>query len=352
MWYTLLRKTQIFIYFIMLAVFPYFSDAPYLAATIFAPEFCHKLEALVNDLPAAAGYSKNWQFGFQTPASPVAEGIIAFHDDLIVFLTLIFFFTCYRLYKIVNDFGIKKEAAHNFESDRLVHASTLEIVWTIIPALILIVIAIPSFSLLYSVDEIVEPILTFKVIGHQWYWSYEFLTPEAIITTWEKEFKEAGAVAADILFRYKHLARTGWDNKVELSGVSGTFDSYRLGDEELAAGEGLTNVRTLTVDNHLYFPVEAPLRVLISSADVLHSWAIPALGVKVDACPGRLNQTSIFIKRPGIYYGQCSEICGVNHGFRPIGIVAFQLATFPRGSALSHIVESVLATWGARSRAE
>jgi cytochrome c oxidase subunit 2 len=312
--------------------------------------FYNFVGALDNSSALRISHAKNWQFGFQTPASPVAEGIIAFHDDLIVFLTLIFFFVCSILYTILDEFGFKKEAANNVESDHLVHASTLEIVWTIIPALILIVIAIPSFSLLYSVDEIVEPILTFKVIGHQWYWSYEFLSPETIRATWEKEFKEAGSIASDILFRYKHLAATGWQDKVELSGLSGSFDSYRLGDEELAAGEGLTNLRTLTVDNHLYFPVEAPLRVLISSADVLHSWAVPALGVKVDACPGRLNQTSRFIKRPGIYYGQCSEICGVNHGFIPIGIVAFQLATFPRGSALSHRVESVLATWGARSR--
>jgi cytochrome c oxidase subunit 2 len=198
-----------------------------------------------------------------------------------------------------------------------VHASTLEIIWTVIPALILIVIAVPSFSLLYSVDEIVEPRVTFKVIGHQWYWSYEFLSPEAIAATWEKEYRVAGFWGADILFHYKGLAETGWDNKVERS-VSGSFDSYRLGDDELIAGEGLTNHRLLTVDNHVYIPAEAPVRVLVSSADVLHSWAVPSLGVKVDACPGRLNQAARFANRAGIFYGQCSEICGIYHAFMPI----------------------------------
>ena len=244
--------------------------------------------------------AKNWQRGFQTPASPIAEGIFAFHDDLMIFLTGILCFVRYILWACIRRFDSK---VTNGTSHRLLHASVLEIVWTIIPALILIVIAIPSFSLLYSVDEIVEPLYTVKVIGHQWYWSYEFLDPQVVAQL----YNDSIGGEASIQF--------------EAEG-SGSFDSYRLSDDELVSGEGLTSHRLLTVDNHLFLPTEMHVRARVTSADVLHSWAVPSLGVKLDACPGRLNQTSLFIKRKGIYYGQCSEICGVNHGFRPIGIVS------------------------------
>lgn len=248
---------------------------------------------------AGHGRAEPWQLGFQTPASPVAEGIISFHDDLMVFITLIFFFVLYILsvclYRFSTSFANKEGV-----SERLVHASTLEIVWTIIPAIILIIIAIPSFSLLYSVDEIVEPLFTIKAIGHQWYWSYEFLDPEAIIDVYTKEMPSLEREVTE----------------------SSSFDSYMLSDGEILDGYGVTGYRLLSVDNHLYIPTDVPVRVLISSSDVLHSWAVPSLGVKLDACPGRLNQTSLFIKRAGEYFGQCSEICGVNHAFMPIGIIA------------------------------
>jgi len=247
--------------------------------------------------PLLAEPAHNWQTGFQKPASPIAEGIFAFHDDIRVFIVAIAIFVGYRLFSCIRQFDseVKGELSH-----RLTHATTLEIIWTIIPALILVVIALPSFALLYSIDEFVEPLLTVKVIGHQWYWSYEFLDPEVIA----KLYNEA-------------LGTTTFEAK-----GSASFDSYRLGQDALAANEGLTSYRLLTVDNHLFLPTEAPVRVVITSADVLHSWCIPSLGVKLDSCPGRLNETSLFIQRDGIYYGQCSEICGVNHGFRPIGIVS------------------------------
>ena len=245
----------------------------------------------------------NWQFGFQTPATPIAEGIFAFHDDLMIFLTAILCFVRYILAVCLHRFS----SENNVHPYRLVHASTIEIVWTIVPALILVVIAIPSFSLLYSVDELIEPRFTVKVVGHQWYWSYEFLDPEVLASLYNKTL---AAVDNSLEF------------KVE---GSGSFDSYLLGDDALLAGEGLTSYRLLTVDNHLFIPAEMHVRAMVTSADVLHSWAIPSLGVKLDACPGRLNQVSMFIKRKGIYYGQCSEICGVNHGFMPIGIVAHEL---------------------------
>lgn len=243
-----------------------------------------------------------WQRGFQIPASPIAEGIRNFHHDIRLFLTGICFFVVYILASCITRF---EKISADQTSERLTHAATLEIIWTIVPALILIVIAIPSFSLLYSIDEIIDPLYTIKVIGHQWYWTYEFLDPEVITTLYKEDL-----AAHNIIFEAKG---------------SSSIDSYRLSDDELLAGEGLTAYRLLTVDNHIFIPTESHVRARVTSADVLHSWAIPALGVKIDACPGRLNQTSIFIKREGIYYGQCSEICGVNHAFRPIGIVSLDL---------------------------
>jgi cytochrome c oxidase subunit 2 len=232
----------------------------------------------------------NYKIGFQRPANNVAEGIISFHDDLMFFLTFICIFVFLLLFFCLENFYKKKTGEI---STRFVHASTLEIVWTLLPAIILFVIAFPSFSLLYSLDEVLEPFFSLKVIGHQWYWSYEFI---------------AGTIAKECL-----------NIKQDLNfNTSEGFDSYLLPEEDL----NIKTFRLLSVDNHLIIPVEVPSRILVTSADVLHSWAIPSLGVKVDACPGRLNQTSLMIKHIGFYYGQCSEICGVNHGFMPIGIIS------------------------------
>jgi cytochrome c oxidase subunit 2 len=164
-------------------------------------------------------------------------------------------------------------------SSPFTHSSVLEIVWTIIPAFLLLLIAIPSFALLYSLDELIEPSLTLKVIGHQWYWSYEYSD-------------------------YASLE----------GGESLNFDSYMITTDDLVKG----TFRLLEVDNRVLLPINSHIRILVTSADVLHSWAVPSFGIKVDACPGRLSQASLFLKREGVYYGQCSEICGVNHGFMPI----------------------------------
>jgi len=165
------------------------------------------------------------------------------------------------------------------------HGTVLEIVWTVTPALILMVVAVPSFALLYSVDELIDPAITIKAVGHQWYWSYEF--------------SDYATEGGEII----------------------NFDSYMLPTEDLDKGQ----LRLLEVDERVVLPINTHIRVIVTAADVLHSWAIPSLGVKLDGCPGRLNQTSLFIKRPGVYYGQCSEICGVNHGFMPIVIEAVAL---------------------------
>lgn len=170
----------------------------------------------------------------------------------------------------------------------IVHASTLEVVWTIVPGLVLMVIAIPSFALLYAADELVDPAMTIKVVGHQWYWSYEY-------SDYETD-----------------------------DGDSLNFDSYIVQEDDLAIG----SLRLLEVDNRVVVPTNTHVRVIVTAADVLHCWAVPSFGFKIDACPGRLNQSSIFVQREGVYYGQCSEICGVNHGFMPIVVEAVSLDNY------------------------
>ena len=203
-------------------------------------------------------------------------------------------------------------------SRRIVYQHMLELIWTILPAVVLVIIAIPSIQLLYFMDYFVltgEPIFTFKVIGHQWYWSYEYFrinqvwgTGESFILEKFDTFKSLFAVESEE-FR-----------------VPVEFDSYMLNEQNCA--EIFGGLRLLEVDHPLFVPAFVCLRFLITSVDVLHSWAVPALGIKVDAVPGRLNQVYSIVKRPGIFYGQCSEICGVNHGFMPIQVVCLEPIQF------------------------
>ncbi|MAY74464.1 MAG: cytochrome c oxidase subunit II [Phycisphaerae bacterium] len=225
-----------------------------------------------------------WQLGFQDPATPIAEGIVRFHHDLIFILVFVCIFVFWMLIRIVLHFNVVK----NSVPSHVVHGTTIEIIWTIIPAVLLIIIAVPSFALLYSVDEVVDPSVTLKIIGHQWYWSYEY---------------------------------SDYETK---AGESVAFDSYILPEDELSIGD----LRLLEVDNRIVLPVDTHVRLIVTSADVLHSWTIPSFGVKIDACPGRLNEASLFIQRPGVFYGQCSEICGVNHGFMPISVEALKLEDY------------------------
>ena len=248
----------------------------------------------------------NWKLGFQRPAAPVAEGIIKFHDHLFILLSLVLGFVLYILSVCLIDYSYKQQ---NQLTTRLIHASTLEIVWTIVPALILIVIAIPSFSLLYSIDEIIEPLYNIKVIGHQWYWSYETRSIDDLFALFSKNQN---------VTKIKEL----------LSDQVRSFDSYLLSDDDLFKRGRFKGIRQLSVDNHLYIPTKLDVNVLVTSSDVLHSWAVPSLGVKIDACPGRLNKTALFIKREGLFYGQCSELCGTNHGFMPIGIISENLTAY------------------------
>lgn len=214
------------------------------------------------------------QLGFQDAASPLIEELIFFHDHAIIILVMIIRLVGYAAISLI---------LNTLTCRSLVEGQEIETIWTIIPAVILIFLALPSLRLLYLLDEVGDCSLTLKRIGHQWYWSYEY---------------------SDFL-------------NIE-------FDSYILPTEDLSDGD----FRLLEVDHRVVLPTETDIRVLVTSADVIHSWAIPSLGVKADAIPGRLNQLSFFIKHPGIFYGQCSEICGANHSFMPIVVEAIPLKNF------------------------
>jgi cytochrome c oxidase subunit 2 len=227
--------------------------------------------------PGLLDYAHPWQISFQDPATPVMEGIIALHHDLMFVLSIIGTAVTWLLLRTTYMFYYK----NNPVPSNITHGTTIEIIWTITPSIILMVIAVPSFALLYSIDEVIDPSVTLKAIGHQWYWSYEYS-----------------------------------DYATIENGDSLNFDSYMINSNDLTKG----SFRLLEVDNRVILPTNSHIRLLVTAADVLHSWAVPSFGVKIDACPGRLSQGSLFIKRDGVYYGQCSEICGVNHGFMPIVI--------------------------------
>nr|YP_009494678.1 cytochrome c oxidase subunit II [Bathyraja griseocauda]AWO66471.1 cytochrome c oxidase subunit II [Bathyraja griseocauda] len=220
------------------------------------------------------------QLGFQDAGSPVMEELLHFHDHT---LMIIFLISALILYIIIAMVTTKLTNKYILDSQEI------EIVWTILPAIILIMIALPSLRILYLMDEINDPHITIKALGHQWYWSYEYTD-------------------------YENLE----------------FDSYMVQTEDLNPGQ----FRLLETDHRMVVPMESPIRVLVTAEDVLHSWAVPALGVKMDAVPGRLNQTAFIISRPGVYYGQCSEICGANHSFMPIVVEAVPLEHFENWSSL------------------
>nr|YP_010730272.1 cytochrome c oxidase subunit II [Blepharipa zebina]WEG23113.1 cytochrome c oxidase subunit II [Blepharipa zebina] len=212
--------------------------------------------------------------GLQDSSSPLMEQLIFFHDHTLLILLMITMLVGYLMFMLF---------FNKYVNRYLLHGQTIEIIWTILPAIILLFIAFPSLRLLYLLDEINDPAITLKTIGHQWYWTYEY-----------SDFKNI------------------------------EFDSYMIPTNELLSN----NFRLLDVDNRVILPMNSQIRILISAIDVIHSWTIPALGVKVDATPGRLNQTNFLINRPGLFYGQCSEICGANHSFMPIVIETISIKPF------------------------
>jgi cytochrome c oxidase subunit 2 len=230
---------------------------------------------------AFAGAPVPWQLNFQEAASPVMERITSFHDMLLVIITLIAAFVFLLLAIVIVRFNAKA----NPKPSETTHNATLEVVWTVIPVIILIIISVPSFKLLYYADRVAEPDMTLKVTGYQWYWGYEYPDHEGL-----------------------------------------SFDSYMIPDDEITGDQ----VRLLSTDNKVVLPIDTNIQLIITAEDVLHAWAVPALGVKLDAVPGRLNETWVRITKPGTYYGQCSELCGKGHGFMPIEIKAVTKEEFKR----------------------
>nr|YP_010275983.1 cytochrome c oxidase subunit II [Clogmia albipunctata]UHY38872.1 cytochrome c oxidase subunit II [Clogmia albipunctata] len=200
----------------------------------------------------------------QDSASPLMEQLIFFHDHSLLILIMITIMVSYLMGSLF---------FNTFINRFLLHGQTIEIIWTILPAIILMFIALPSIRILYLLDEINNPMITLKAIGHQWYWKYEYS---------------------------------------DFSNIE--FDSYMINSNELND----YNFRLLDVDNRVVLPMNSQIRMIVTAADVIHSWTIPALGVKIDGTPGRLNQSNFYINRPGLFFGQCSEICGANHSFMPI----------------------------------
>jgi cytochrome c oxidase subunit 2 len=222
-------------------------------------------------IEAFADQPKDWQLGFQNPASDGMRDIVNFHNNLLlpiiiaisVFVLFLMLYACVRF-----------RASANPNPSKRTHNVTVEILWTLIPCLILIVMAVPSFKILYKQDTIPKADLTIKAVGYQWYWGYEY-PDENII-----------------------------------------FDSYMIEEKDLRADQP----RLLTVDHEVVVPVNKVVKVLITANDVLHAWALPAFGVKRDAVPGRINETWFKAEKEGTYYGQCSELCGIKHAFMPITV--------------------------------
>ncbi|HYB58031.1 MAG TPA: cytochrome c oxidase subunit II [Alphaproteobacteria bacterium] len=221
-----------------------------------------------------------WQVGLQPAASLSAERIDSFHALLLWIITLIALFVLSLLAYVVWRF----RASKNPVPTRTSHNTLIEVLWTVAPIMILVIIAIPSFKLLYYVDKTHDAELTLKAIGHQWYWSYEYP-----------------------------------DSKV-------SFDAMVIDDADLKPGQ----LRLLDTDNRVVLPVHTNIRLLIASTDVIHAWTILALGININAVPGRLNETWVNIEREGVYYGQCFQLCGINHGFMPIAIEAVSKQAFAK----------------------
>lgn len=246
---------------------------------VFALTAIMGLSMMAGHAYAAEGRSQPWQMWLQPAYSPTAEGIHELHDLIFVVEVAIVIFVLAILVYILVRFNAKA----NPTPSKTTHNTLLEIVWTAVPVVILVIIAVPSLKLLYFADHTKDADMTLKVTGHQWYWSYTY--PD----------------------------NGGFE-----------FDSNIVDEEDLEEGQP----RLLTVDEKVVLPVDTNVRLLLTSDDVIHNWAVPSLGLKIDTTPGRTNETWVRINEPGDYYGMCSELCGVNHGFMPIHIKAVSKAEF------------------------
>nr|YP_009918675.1 Cox2 [Metschnikowia mauinuiana]QMJ95711.1 Cox2 [Metschnikowia mauinuiana] len=214
-----------------------------------------------------------WGMRLQDSASPNQEGMHELYDHIMFYLALMLGLVSYMLYVVMVDFKNNK-----FAYKYLMHGQTLEMMWTIFPAVMLLLIAFPSFILLYLCDEVLTPAMTMKVVGLQWYWKYEY------------------------------------SDFVSEKGETMEYESYIMPEDMLEEGQ----LRLLDTDTSIVLPVDTHVRFMVTANDVLHSFAVPSLGIKIDAAPGRLNQVSALMQRTGVYYGQCSELCGVNHSLMPM----------------------------------
>lgn len=239
------------------------------------------LAALVGLAPAAHAENgpKPWEMFLQPPVSPVAQRIYDFHYAMLIVIGLIAGFVFVLLLAVILRFN---ERAHPVPS-KTSHNTLIEVLWTVIPVMILVGIAIPSFKLIYYADRVANPDMTIKVTGHQWYWSYEY--PD------NGDF---------------------------------SFDSIIVDDKDLKPGQP----RLLTADNHLVIPVNTKIRILVTAADVIHSFSVPAFGIKQDGEPGRTNETWTEVTKEGTYYGQCDQLCGQGHAFMPIEVDVVSKAKF------------------------
>nr|AHX00138.1 cytochrome c oxidase subunit 2 [Rhizophagus irregularis] len=226
-----------------------------------------------------------WQLGFQDGGSPSIEGIVELHDQVMFYLVIILLGVGWMLGSTIRKFNSNhNQIVHKYHN----HGTLIELIWTITPALVLIAIAFPSFKLLYLLDEVIDPVITVKAIGNQWFWTYEY------------------------------------SDYVNDTGETIEFDSYMIPDTDLEPGQ----LRLLEVDNRVILPVDTHIRFIVTARDVIHSFAVPSLGLKLDALPGRLNQTSAIINREGVFYGMCSELCGVLHYGMPIVIQSVSLESY------------------------
>ena len=228
---------------------------------------------------ATAAQPEPWQIGLQPAVSPVASQINDFHNLLLYIIIAIAVFVVVLLGYVMWRFSAKRNPTPSKTS----HNTMIEVIWTVIPVIILLVIAVPSFRLLYFMDRVADPEMTVVVQGYQWYWGYEF--PDQQIPE---------------------------------------FASYMIPDEEITEDQ----IRLLSVDTPLVLPVDTDIQILVTAGDVLHAWAVPAFGVKMDAVPGRMNETWVRIEEEGTYYGQCSEICGTGHAYMPIEVHAVSREAF------------------------
>jgi cytochrome c oxidase subunit 2 len=251
----------------------WFTRAAFTAVLAAAPVLAAFAETVGQPVP--------WGINFQPSASPVKTQIHDFHELLLVIITLITIFVLGLLVYVMWRF---RASAHPHPT-RTTHNTLLEVAWTAIPVMVLVLIAIKSFPLLYYEDRAVAPEMTIKVVGKQWYWTYEY--------------PDAGGLA---------------------------FDSYMVQKADLKPGQPWL----LEADNHLVVPVGATVRVLVAGNDVMHSFFVPALGVQIYAVPGRLNETWFRADREGVFYGQCNQICGVNHAFMPIAVTAVSKEAFAK----------------------